>query len=94
MQEEVEGLLTLFVNPDGTGYLQKLSPPIYKPDGSYNSTQEEKMRPVTEVAALYNYKFILEDRSKGIHNVNYTIQVLYDSLVSLDSKFDVSLRPN
>jgi hypothetical protein len=45
------------------------------------------------MAALYNYKFILEDRSKGVHNSTYTIQVLYDSLKALDSRLDDSKRP-
>ncbi|MBN2442062.1 MAG: hypothetical protein JXJ04_11975 [Spirochaetales bacterium] len=94
LQEEVEGLLERFVNTNGTGYLQKLNPPMYRPDGSHNWSTDATMRPVPEVAALYNYKFILEDRSKGIHNTNYTIQILYDTISSLDSTFDTSLRPH
>ena len=45
-----------------------------------------------ETAALYNYKYILEDRSRGIHNAPYTIQLLYDSIEKLDPGFDVSKR--
>jgi hypothetical protein len=92
-QEEVEGLLALLGNLAGTGYLQKLNPPIYDASGQFRQATEETIRPVPEVAALYNYKFILEDRSKGIHNTNYTIQVLYDTIEALDSSFDTALRP-
>jgi hypothetical protein len=45
------------------------------------------------MAALYNYKLIVEDRSRGVHNATYTIQVLYDTLKALDPKYDDSLRP-
>jgi hypothetical protein len=66
---------------------------MYKADGSWNRTKSEKMRSVEELGALYNYKFVLEDRSRGIHNATYTIQILYDSLETLDPKFDSSKRP-
>jgi hypothetical protein len=36
---------------------------------------------------------ILEDKSRGVHNPTYVVQVLYDSLQVLDPKFDVSKRP-
>jgi len=35
----------------------------------------------------------VEDRSRGVHNATYTIQVLYDTLKALDPKYDDSLRP-
>lgn len=92
LQAEIEGLLNLFVNNKGTGYLQKGELPMYKPDGSWNSTKSQVLRPLKEVAALYNYKYVLEDRSRGIHNAAYTIQILYDSIESLDPKFDTSKR--
>ena len=44
------------------------------------------------MAALWNYKFVAEDRSRGIHNAPYTIQLLYDSIESLDPSFNVSKR--
>lgn len=94
VQMEIEGLLELLVNVHGTGELQKLNPPIYNADGSYNWIRgNDAERPVGEVAALYNYKLILEDRSLGIHNVIYTVQVLYDTIEALDPDFDTSLRP-
>jgi len=92
LQEEIEGLLDLFVNKEGSGYLQKGKIPMYKQDGSWNWTRAEDQRPLNEVAALYNYKYVLEDRSKGIHNAPYAIQILYDSIEALDSDFDVSKR--
>lgn len=92
LQEEVEGLLNYFVNKNGSGYLQKLNPPMYKADGRWNMNGSDKMRPVNEMAALYNYKFVLEDRSRGIHNAPYTIQILYDALQILDPAFDTSKR--
>lgn len=92
LQAEIEGLLNLFVNNKGTGYLQKGEVPMYKPDGSWNWTKSQLIRPLEEVAALYNYKLVLEDRSRGIHNAPYTIQILYDSIKSLDPKFDISKR--
>ncbi|MGQ9630542.1 MAG: hypothetical protein ACUVXI_09545 [bacterium] len=92
LQAEVGGLLEKFVNDKGTGYLQKLTPPMYKADGSWNVAKTGE-RSKEEVAALYNYKFVLEDRSKGVHNAKYAIQILYDSLKALDPNFDASKRP-
>jgi hypothetical protein len=65
---------------------------MYKEDGSWNQVSSGQ-RSKSEIAALYNYKFILEDRSKGVHNSKYTIQVLYDTLEALDPDFDTSKRP-
>ena len=93
LQLEVEGLLEAFVNNNGTGYLQKLDPPMYKADGSWNGVKVETERSVDEMGALYNYKMFLEDRSKGVHNAVYTIQILYDSLNALDPTLDNSRRP-
>ena len=93
VQAEVAGIFDLFVNERGTGYLQRLTPPFYGADGSWYQSMSAKERPTSEVAALYNYKLFLEDRSKGVHNTIYTIQVLYDSLKALDPSFDDSRRP-
>ncbi len=92
-QDEVTGLLNRLVNTSGTGLLQKLPLPLYKPDGSFNTTGSPTVRPVVEMAGLYNYKLILEDGSRGIHNTKYVIQVLYDTIQALDPTFDVSRRP-
>ncbi len=92
-QLEVQGLLDRFVDKNGTGLLQKLNPPYYKPDGSFNFVRSEVVRPLPEVAAFYNYRMIVDDKSLGIHNTKYVLQVLYDTLQALDPGFDVSLRP-
>jgi len=92
LQSEIEGLLNLFVNNKGTGYLQRGELPMYKKDGSWNWTRSKQVRPAKQVAALYNYKYISEDRSRGIHNAPYTIQLLYDSIADLDPGFDTSKR--
>jgi hypothetical protein len=93
MQAEVKGLLDAFVNSGGTGILQTLSPPFYKADGSWDQASSSAERPVAEVAALFNYKFVLEDRSDGIHNAKYAIQLLYDSIEALTNIDTSSLRP-
>ena len=92
LQSEIEGLLNLFVNTKGTGYLQKGEVPMHKKEGGWNWTESKKERPLKEVAALYNYKYVLEDRSRGIHNAPYAIQILYDSIETLDPGFDTSKR--
>jgi hypothetical protein len=92
VQAEVEGLLEAFVNENGTGYLQNLNPPMYNRQGGWAGSKEGSWN-VEEMAALYNYKMILEDRSKGVHNTTYVIQILYDSLKALDPGLDDSLRP-
>jgi hypothetical protein len=92
-QLEVQGLLDKFVNKAGTGLLQKTNPPFYSPDGNWLMAKVDTLRPVKEMAALYDYKMILEDRSLGVHNPIYTIQILYDALQALDPKLDVTRRP-
>ena len=92
LQAEVEGLLAAFVNENGNGYLQRLDPPMYKADGSWAASKTGSWT-VEELGALFNYKMFLEDRSKGVHNATYTIQVLYDTLKYLDPSLDDSLRP-
>ena len=92
LQAEIEGLLNLFVNNKGTGYLQRGELPMYKKDGNWNWTKSKIERPLKEVAALYNYKFVVEDRSRGIHNAPYAIQILYDTIETLDPGFDTSKR--
>jgi hypothetical protein len=92
LQSEIEGLLDMINNSVGTGLLQKGELPIFKKNGGFNWTRSQKMRSLEEVAALYNYKFVLEDRSRGIHNAPYAIQILYDTIASLDPSFDVSMR--
>ena len=91
-QEEVHGLLELLVNHNGSGLLQRLNPPMYKTNGSWNAAKSGE-RSLAQMAALWNYKFFEEDRSLGVHNGVYTIQVLMDTVEALDSSFNMSARP-
>ncbi len=101
VQKEVQGLLDAFVNEKGTGYLQTINPPMFKKDAKATfltlsagwAAPQQGQWSEDQVAALYNYKFFVEDRSLGVHNATYTIEVLYDSLKALDPKWDDSLRP-
>jgi hypothetical protein len=101
VQLEIQGLLDAFVNANGTGYLQRTNPPMFKADaeaafhdlGSGWANSREGSWSEVEMAALYNYKFVVEDRSRGVHNAVYTIQLLYDSLKALDPRLNDSLRP-
>lgn len=90
-QEEVEGLLQKFIDGKGTGALQTLSDAPYDASGKFVNSKSRY--PLEVVGALYNYKFVLEDRSKGVHNLPYAVQLLMDSLKALDKNFDDSARP-
>ena len=65
--------------------------PMYDAKGKFVNTKTQY--PLEAVAALYNYKFVLEDGSKGVHNTVYAVQLLMDSLKALDKNFDDSKRP-
>lgn len=91
-QAEVEGLLHRIVNGEGTGVLQNSSPPAYRTDGSWNSTRGLEF-PEDIVRAVWNYKFVEEDRSFGIHNTKYAVQLLMDTINYFDKRFDMSTRP-
>jgi hypothetical protein len=66
--------------------------PLYDPKGVF--IRNKVQYPVEVVAALYNYKFVLEDGSKGVHNTKYAVQLLMDSIKALDKNFDGSRRPD
>jgi len=91
VQEEVQGLLDRIINKQGTGLLQTMKDPLYDAKGDFirNKTQY----PVEVVGALFNWKFVKEDGSRGIHNTKYAVQLLTDSVKALDPKFDDSKRP-
>ncbi len=101
VQVEVQGLLDALVNENGTGYLQTMNPPMFKKDakatfhdlGSGWSGSKSGNWSEAQIGALWNYKMIIEDRSRGVHNATYTIQVLYDTLKALDPRLSDSLRP-
>ena len=65
--------------------------PMYDPKRKFINTKTQY--PIEAVAALYNYKFVLEDRGNGVHNMTYAVQILMDSLKALDKNFDDSKRP-
>jgi formate-dependent nitrite reductase cytochrome c552 subunit len=56
--------------------------------GLLSSSNRESSRPGTytpaQVGALYNYKYILEDQSMGVHNANYARVLLENSIAALD----------
>ena len=91
VQEEVEGLLNKLINGKGTGLLQTIKEPPY--DGKGNFINAKTQYPIEVVAALYNYKFVKEDGSKGIHNTAYAVQLLMDSIKALEKNFDDAKRP-
>jgi hypothetical protein len=62
-------------------------------DAKGNFINSKTQYPIEVVAALYNYKFVKEDGSKGIHNTAYAVQLLMDSIKTLDGNFDDSKRP-
>ncbi|MBN1524246.1 MAG: hypothetical protein JW904_07190 [Spirochaetales bacterium] len=92
LQLEVKGLLSVLVNEKGSGLLQRVPQPLYDARGN-RVVVKTGTKSAKEIAAVYNYTFFVEDRSLGIHNASYTIQVLYDTIESLNPSFDVSKRP-
>jgi len=101
VQMEVQGLLDALVNENGSGLLQTMNPPMFKPDakatfhdlGSGWAASKSGSWSEAQVGALWNYKLFIEDRSRGVHNATYTIQVLYDTLKALNPRLNDSLRP-
>jgi hypothetical protein len=54
---------------------------------------DEEDHPISRVVvtadsagAVYNYKFVQEDKSHGIHNTDYAIQLLESSLDFMESQ--------
>ena len=91
IQEEVQGLLERIIDKQGTGLLQTMKDPLYDAKGVF--IRNKVQYPVEVVAALYNWKFVKEDGSRGMHNTKYAVQLLMDSIKALDGKFDDSKRP-
>jgi len=82
------------VNSDRTGILQSGADAMFKADGSWSKVKNPELtRSVAEMAALFSYKFFAEDRSKGAHNMPYTVQIFVGSIGALDTNFDDSVRP-
>jgi len=91
VQEEVQGLLDKLISPRGTGLLQTMKNPPY--DAKGNFIENKVSYPIEVTSALYNYKFVKEDGSRGIHNTKYAVQLLIDSIRGLNKNFDDSKRP-
>jgi hypothetical protein len=91
VQQEVQGLLEKFINDKGTGVLQTMKDPPYDAKGKFRNAKTQY--PLEVVAALYNYKFVLEDGSRGVHNTTYALELLMDSLKALEKNYDDSKRP-
>lgn len=91
VQEEVAGLLNKLINSQGTGLLQTVKDAPYDAKGGFINSKTQY--PIEVVAALYNYKFVKEDGSKGIHNTTYAVQLLMDSIKALAKDFDDTKRP-
>jgi hypothetical protein len=91
VQQEVMGLLLKMSNKDGTGVFQKMANPIMKANGVFAGSKT--VYTLDQVGAYQNYLYVLEDKSLGIHNASYAIQLLMDSIKAIDPSFDVSNRP-
>ena len=87
----MQGLLNKLINEQGTGLLQTMKTPPYDAKGKF--IENKVSYPVEVTAALYNYKFVKEDGSRGIHNTKYAVQLLIDSIHALNKDFDDSKRP-
>ncbi|HXG52404.1 MAG TPA: hypothetical protein VNN77_13490 [candidate division Zixibacteria bacterium] len=91
IQDEIQGLYERLINDRGAGLLQTMKDAPYDARGRFVNSKTQY--PLEVVAALYNYKFVQEDRSRGIHNSTYAVQLLMDSIKALDKSFDDSTRP-
>jgi hypothetical protein len=74
VQTEVKGLLA---------QLAMLLPPIGQPTVAITSSYTKP-----QLRAAYNYQFVLEDGSYGIHNLSYAVGLLKASITDLDDDAD------
>jgi hypothetical protein len=54
--------------------------------GLYNATTEQNVKgdfEGHEAGALFNYKFVKEDRSRGVHNFKYSMALLTNSIAAM-----------
>jgi hypothetical protein len=91
LQAEVQGLLDKFVNKNGTGVMQTMANPMFTKEGKFANSKAAYTN--DQLGAYANFLYVIEDKSLGVHNSTYAIQLLYDSLRALDPDFDVSKRP-
>ncbi|HLG26362.1 MAG TPA: multiheme c-type cytochrome, partial [Paenisporosarcina sp.] len=76
LQHEIHGLLDI---------LAKLLPPY----GSTDINTIDSTWTLNEAAGLFNYRFVEEDRSGGIHNPQFAVALLYLSITKLGGTVDV-----
>ena len=92
VQQEVQGLLDKLLNTKGTGVMQTMANPMFKPDGAFtNNTKVVYTN--DQLGAYANLLYVIEDKSLGVHNATYAIELLMDSIQAIDPTFDVSNRP-
>jgi len=91
VQQEVQGLLDKLVNLKGNGAMQTMANPMFKADGTFLSSKTTY--PTDQLGAYANLLYVIEDKSLGVHNSTYAIELLMDSIQSIDPAFDVSKRP-
>lgn len=91
VQQEVQGLLLKMVNPDGSGVMQTMANPLFTKDGKFANSKTKYSD--DQAGAFANYLFVIEDKSLGVHNATYTIELLMDSIKAIDPSFDASNRP-
>lgn len=92
VQQEVQGLLDKLVNTRGTGAMQTMPNPMFTREGEFtNNTKVVYTN--DQLGAYANLMYVVEDKSLGVHNATYAIELLMDSIKAIDPTFDVSNRP-
>ncbi|HUX42363.1 MAG TPA: hypothetical protein VMV83_14440 [Rectinemataceae bacterium] len=91
VEQEVAGLLQKMVNKDGTGVMQKMANPFFKADGTFANSKATYTN--DQLGAYANYLFVIEDKSLGVHNATYAIELLMDSIKAIDPSFNDKNRP-
>jgi hypothetical protein len=86
VQQEVIGLIERLQVA-----FQKMKDPILKADGTFSGTKTVYSNDV--VGAWQNYLYVIEDKSVGVHNTTYAVELLMDSIQAVDPTFNVSARP-
>lgn len=75
VRTEIHGLL---------GALGMYLPPIGQPDVNHDSTGFDR----PSLKAIYNYLFVEEDGSFGIHNTSYSVAILKASIANMEAWFE------
>jgi cytochrome c553 len=91
VQQEVQGLLDRLVNTKGTGVMQTMANPMFAKDGTFIASKTAYTN--DQLGAYANLLYVIEDKSLGVHNATYTIELLMDSIQALDPAFTASTRP-